>query len=192
MKDDKPTPPLSDEELVFGLLNNDEAIIRHLLFERCTPMFTYIIRSIFDYRADKDELINELYLYLQENDWYKLRQFDYRSKLTTWLSVVAIRFFQKKRETLIENDSDSTLYIEKEKVHDEEAQTIQRIDVAKLLNQLPNERYRYVIHSLIIQDIEPQQLANEMGITVDNLYNIKRRALQQLAIIARKDSGHEK
>lgn len=191
MKDNKPpTLHISDEELVSGILNNDEAIIRHLLFEHCTPMFTYIIRSVFDYRADKDELINELYLYLRDNNWHKLRQFDYRSKLTTWLSVVAIRFFQKKRETLIENVSDSTLYREKEKVYDEQTQTIQRIDVETLLNLLPNERYQYVIHSLIIKDMEPQQLANEMGITVDNLYNIKRRALLQLAIVGRKEAGY--
>lgn len=181
---------LTDEEIVVGLLRNDEATIRHLLFERCASMFAYIIRSIFDHKADKDELVNEFYLYLQENDWYKLRQFDYRSKLTTWLSVVATRFFQRKRDELIENDSNSALYMEKEKVHDEQTQTIQRIDVETLLNRLPNERYRYVIHSLIIKDMEPQHMANEMGITVDNLYNIKRRAMQQLAAIVRKEGGY--
>ncbi len=184
MTKNKPTLPLSDEELVDGMLNNDESIIRHFLFERCTPMFVYIIRNIFNYQADKDELINELYLYLRENDWYKLRQFDYRSKLTTWLSVVAIRFFYKKRDELIENNADSTLYIEES--HNPYMQLIDKMDVASLLKRMTNERYGYVIQKLILEEQEPQQLADEMGITVDNLYNVKRRALQQLIDIVRK------
>lgn len=191
MTSNKLTTPLSDEELVYGILNNDESIIRHFLFECCTPMFMHIIRNIFDYRVDKDELINELYLYLQENNWYKFRQFDYRSKLTTWLSVVAIRFFQKKRNELIENYSGSTLYIKNEKPNDEETQIIQGIDVAALLIRLSNERYRYVIQKLILEDKKPQELANEMGVTVDNLYNVKRRALLKLAHIIRKEEGYE-
>lgn len=100
----------TDKQLVEGMLANNEKIIRYFLFEACTPMLGFIIKNIFDYKVARDELINELYLYLSEDSWHKLRQFDYRSKLTTWLSVVAIRFFQKKRDELIGNGSGSTLY----------------------------------------------------------------------------------
>ncbi len=188
MKNNKPTSLLSDEELVHGILNNDETIISHFFFDRCTPLFLYIIRNIFDYRVDKNELINELYLYLHENDWYKLRQFDYHSKLTTWISVVAIRFFQKKRETLIENNTVNPLYTQ-EDTHNPYTQLTLKMDVAALLKQMPNERYRNVIQSLFFEDIEPERLANRMGITIDNLYNLKRRALQQLLDIVKKEKN---
>lgn len=184
----KDTIALSDKELVEGILDNDERIINYFLFERCTPMFAYIIRNVFDYRADKNELINELYLYLQENNWEKLRKFHYRSKLTTWLSVVAIRFFQKKRAGMIENCSQNPLIIQE--IVDTQDKVISKMDIESVLNKMPNVRYREVIYSLFIEDMEPQLLADKLGITVDNLYNIKRRALQQLAIIGRKEVGY--
>jgi RNA polymerase sigma factor (sigma-70 family) len=182
----------SDKEIVEGILADkpDEHIILYFFFEKCKPLLYYIAGSVFNYRTEKDELINELYLYLQDNDWYKLRQFDYRSKLTTWLSVVAIRFFQKKRAALIENESLSTLYVEKTENVDE--QIHHKLDVEILMNQLPHERYSFVIQKLILEDREPQEVADEMGITVDNLYNIKRRALQQLIQIYRKENGYGK
>jgi DNA-directed RNA polymerase specialized sigma24 family protein len=64
------------------------------------------------------------------------------------------------------------------------------LDVESLVGKLSNERYRFVIQRLILEDKEPQEVANEMGITVDNLYNVKRRAMLQLALIARKEVGY--
>lgn len=151
-------------------------------------MFHYIIHKVFNRQAEKDELVNELYLYLQADDWHKLRQFDYRSRLTTWMKVVAIRFFQKKRNAMIENDSLDTLYMVESGYS--EKQIHQKLDAESLLEKLPNERFRFVIRKLVLEDKEPQELANEMVITVDNLYNIKRRALLQLARIAGKEDGY--
>jgi DNA-directed RNA polymerase specialized sigma24 family protein len=39
----------------------------------------------------------------------------------------------------------------------------------------------------MLEDKEPQEVADEMKITVDNLYNIKRRAMQQLIQIYGKE-----
>ena len=178
---------LTDKEIVTGILAGNKQSICQFFFEECTPIFRYIISKIFDYQAEKDELINELYIYLQENDWKKLRQFDYRSKLTTWISVVATRFFQKKRAALIENESFTPPMVEKVMENDS---IVHKLDIESLLNGLTNERYRSVIRKLVLEDYEPQTLANEMGITVDNLYNIKRRALSQLAHLYRKEDGY--
>jgi RNA polymerase sigma factor (sigma-70 family) len=178
----------SDSEIVNGMLSSDPEIIQHFWFEQCTPMFHHIIYKVFARQAEKNELINELYLHLQANDWQKLRQFDYRSRLATWMSIVAIRFFQKKRNKLIENKSSEPLIIERAESNEE--QIHHRLDVESLINRLPNERSRFVIRKLILEDKEPQDVANEMEITVDNLYNIKRRALLQLARIAGKEDSY--
>lgn len=52
-----------------------------------------------------------------------------------------------------------------------------------ITKKMPNERYRKVIDILDLQDIRPEQLAEEMNVTVDNLYNIHRRALVQLRLV---------
>ena len=177
----------SDKELIEGMLSNNERIICHFFFEACTPMFSFIIKKIFDYKVNRNELINELYLYLQENNWHKLRQFDYRSKLTTWLSVAAIRFFQRKRDELIEKESSETL-IKRTDIVDDVFD--QKFDLDTLINQLTNERYKYVIIELIQKDRKPQDVADEMNVSVDNLYNIKRRAIESLTLIAGKEGRY--
>jgi RNA polymerase sigma factor (sigma-70 family) len=179
---------LSDAEIISGILERDEQIIRYFFFKKCTPMFHFVINRICKEKQEKNELINELYLYLQENDWYKLRQFDYRSQLMTWLSVVAIRFFTKKQVEPIDYDSSNALNVLESE--DREKQLHRKLDVEILINGLPNERYRLVIRELILRDKTPQEVAKEMNITVENLYNIKRRALQQLAQIVGKDGSY--
>jgi RNA polymerase sigma factor (sigma-70 family) len=179
---------LSDKDIVDGILAHDEQIIRYFFFEKCTQMIRYIIHRVFDGQVEKDEIVSELYIFLQENDWHKLRQFDYRSQLMTWMSVVAIRFFQKKRDELIENESSSTLITEK--AEDMEDRIHNKLDVDNLVKRLSNERYRFVIQKLVLEDKEPQEVADEMGITVDNLYNVKRRALLQLAQTVGKENKY--
>lgn len=59
----------------------------------------------------------------------------------------------------------------------------QRIDIHEALKKMPNERYRKVIEILDLQDVRPELLAEEMNVTIDNLYNIHRRALVQLRLV---------
>ncbi|MCD7972703.1 MAG: sigma-70 family RNA polymerase sigma factor [Candidatus Azobacteroides sp.] len=176
---------LSDEKLVEGILSNDEQIIRYFFFRVCTPLFDYIIKNIFNDNVEKDELINEFYLYLRENEWYKVRQFNYRSKLTTWTQVVAIRFFQKKRNRMIEKQNETTLYMKEG--YDPQEKVISRMDIERMLSEMSNKRYQEIIYSLFIEDTAPKELAEKLGITVDNLYNMKRRAMWQLAQLIGKE-----
>ena len=71
--------------------------------------------------------------------------------------------------------------------YDAENITSAKMDVESLLAQMTNLRYAYVIRRLILQDKEPAEVADELGITVDNLYNIKKRALSALFQIAHKE-----
>lgn len=65
--------------------------------------------------------------------------------------------------------------------------TITKMDVTTLIKLMPNDRYRQVIRSLVLEEKGRKEVAIEMGITTENLDNIKSRALRQLAEIARKE-----
>ncbi|MCM1139052.1 MAG: sigma-70 family RNA polymerase sigma factor [Muribaculum sp.] len=133
--------------------------------------------------ATLNELVNEFFLYIAADNWKKIKQFDFRSKLMTWISVVAVRFFQKKRESLIENNSSET-QIEQTKNSISYDMTIDsKLDIHSAINQISNARYRMVIEKLDLEDVSPETLAQEMNVSVDNLYNIHRRALLQLRLI---------
>ncbi len=67
-----------DASLVTSVIQGDREAEHHLFFSLCSPMFEYIIYEIFKGKAEKDELVSELYLYLRENDWYRLRQFQFK------------------------------------------------------------------------------------------------------------------
>lgn len=68
----------------------------------------------------------------------------------------------------------------------------QRIDIHDALNKMQNERYRYVIEMLDLKEMRPDLLAEQMNVTVDNLYNIHRRALLQLRMqMGRKEDYYD-
>lgn len=178
---------MTDQEIIKGLITRDEWVTKDFFFTRCRPLFCKIIGQLFNYDVDYDEFVNELYVYLMDDDARKLREFEYRSSVYTWLKVLAIRFFIKKRDRLIDDSPLKLLYDEPVQSDDKESGLAAESDLERLLSLMSNDRYVYVIRKLMIEDCGPELLADEMGITTANLYNMKRRAMAQLTRIALND-----
>lgn len=178
---------MSDQEIVQGLIDRDNKITEQFFFVKCRPLLTAIMRLVFSYPVDYNEMVNELYKYMLSDDAAKLRQFQYRSSIYQWMKVVATRFFIRQRDLMIEDTSKEPLYDK----HDDEvvdtAQTVaMKIDVDSLLALMDNKRYSDTIRRLVLEDMEPEKYAAEIGVTVDNLYNIKKRAIAALTRVAIK------
>lgn len=178
----------TDQEIVSAILANDCRMIEYFFCKKCSKMLSYIAVSMFDSNINRNELISELFIYLSANNWRKLAQFDFRSSLMTWMSVVAIRFFQKKRIELIESQSSEALINQNAMTNSPIESLDQKIDIMDAINKMKNARYRYAIIALDIEDRQPDEVAKEMAISVDNLYNLHRRALVQLRNILNNDS----
>lgn len=175
---------LDDHDLVDGILNNDKELIKHFFTEKCAGLLTYIMMNVFDGNIDRRELVSELYLFLENNDWQVFRNFQYRSSLITYITVVAVRFFQRRRTQLLDLPGTTDLNNKRGGVTPiVNISNDRSIDVQTALQKMPNERYRKVIEILDLQDVRPELLAEEMNVTVDNLYNIHRRALVQLRLV---------
>ena len=178
---------MTDQEIIQGLIARDNRVTEEFFFVRCRPLFYSIMQKVFDYEVDYDEFVNELYVYLMEDDAVKLRKYEYRSSVYQWLKVLAIRYFMKKRARMIEDTSQDAPYNRQSQSDVSEEDMSAEGDMERLFNNMPNKRYVYVIRRLILDDWEPEQLAQEMHITTANLYNIKRRAIAQLTCAALKD-----
>lgn len=178
---------MTDQEIIQGLIDRDNKITEEFFFEKCRPLFTKIINLVFSYEVDYDEFVNELYVYLMENDAVKLRSFGYRCSVYMWLKILAIRYFIKKRGRMIDINPENPPYDGPELTTNDENEESAKYDLDRLLKQMPSQRYANVIRMLVMEDREPERLANEMGITIDNLYNIKHRAMAQLTRVALKD-----
>lgn len=178
---------MTDKEIIQGLIARDNRVTKEFFFVKCRPLFCSIIQKVFDYEVEYYEFVNELYVYLMANDASKLRNFEYRSTVYQWLKVLAIRFFINKRGRMIDDTSRETLYDGRSQTADAEKDMTAEGDMERLFDNMPNKRYVHVISRLILEDWEPEQLAQEMNITTANLYNIKRRAMAQLTRVALND-----
>lgn len=178
---------MTDQEIIQGLIARDNRVTKEFFFDKCRPLFYSIMQKVFDYVVEYDEMVNELYVYLMDNDASKLRNFEYRSSVYQWLKVLAVRFFIHKRWQMIDDTSQDTPYNGCQQQADTEKDMTAEGDMERLFDNMPSKRYVYVIRRLVLEDWEPEQLAREMNITTANLYNIRRRAMTQLTRAALND-----
>lgn len=172
----------TDRQFVADLLANDGKALECLLYDR--------YRSLLRFNAMKaapnvpvDDLVQELYLYISADNWARLKKYDPELPFERWFSVVSYRFFKDFSLRMI----DSRRQIPITKIEDQRllnAGTTQMnhmmMDIKKGFDELEPPRDREILTALILHDEEPQEVANRFNVTVDNLYNIKRRALAKL------------
>ena len=121
----------------------------------------------------------------------RLRQFNYESTLYQWLKVTAIRHCLrlKGQGRVIEDESKEPLD-NSGKCASSTEDTHAVADMEVLLGRMRNQRYALVIRLLILEGQAPEDVARQLAVNVDNLYNIKRRAIQALTEVALKDKRY--
>jgi RNA polymerase sigma factor (sigma-70 family) len=181
---------MSDKEIIGRILGHDAEITKDFFYVRCRPLFLSVIRSMFDYPIEYDEFVNEVYTLLMENDGARLRQFKGDSSIFQWLKVIVIRHFLKQKSMMIDGTSKETPYYYNQEKYErcgelerEEA----RWDLEQLLEGMQNKRYSFVLKRLILDGADNDVVAKEMNVKVENLYNIKKRAIDALVDIALSD-----
>ena len=260
---------MEKEKAVVTRICNDDNFAYYFFHEKCRPLFSKILWTIFGNNSDYDELVNELYLLLKKPNvdgeyWHALKTYDYRTTLFDWIKTVAVRhFYNSSKQTFdipihildtavleniigemekaecrkymwfkyVEQMEDAQvaikLDVEKAKLRNlarkaikqfktvvehrypeyydnlfskadsnnvdindvsnklsDKADSEIKLDINQYLQAMPNERYRHVIFSIFIKDMELEELALEMNTQVSNIYNIKKRALDQLRDLA--------
>ena len=132
-------------------------------------------------------------------DAHILRSFSFRSSLFTWLNRVAIRFFIRNKNQLIGNTSSVSLYSQ----NAVSTRQLDEVDAQMQVEQLfllmkqgkrgqrlrDVERYILVIRRLDIEGCSPQQVAEELQVRIEAVYNIRTRAMKALRRTALKEEG---
>ena len=177
---------MNHREIIKALIAHDNYVTRQFFYQNCRPLFYKLIGDIFTTHVDYDELVNELYLHLMEDDARRLRSFNGDSSIYQWMKKVAYNFFLdlKLHRRVIENESNDSLYEKRDELVDSSEQEAQ-MDVATLIDQIENERYRMVLQKVVIEGMDYDELSEITGLKKSNLYNIKKRAMAELERIAR-------
>lgn len=173
---------LSDRQFVADLLANNGKALECLLYDRFRRLLRFNAMKAAP-NVPVDDLVQELYLYLSSDNWARLRRYDPDLPFNRWLSVVSYRFFKDFSLRMI----DSRRQIPITTIEDQQllnAGTSQMnhimMDIQQGLDKLEPPRDREILTALLLHDEEPQAVADRFNVTVDNLYNIKRRALARL------------
>ena len=159
---------LSDKQLVEMLLSNDDAVVDYVFFHRCNGIFTRVINDVFQSQVKKEELITDFYLFLSADDWRRLRQFEFRSELNTWLTVVAIRYFSKKKDSMQTKTEDLDPLLMK---RDNQIP----LELYEAIDKLPQHRERMALLGELAGK-KAETIAEELGCTVTAVYNLTKKA----------------
>lgn len=89
---------MTDKETVKRLIANDPDTVREFFFVRCRPVLAYIGRFFCRQRQSAEEMIGEFYEFISADNWHKLRIFRYSCSLNAYVTVIASRYFQRKRD----------------------------------------------------------------------------------------------
>ena len=182
-----------DRILDDGLIRKDDRITAEFLRDY-RPLFITAVRLVYDDHKDEEfinDAIGEIYYYLVRNDAAKLKSFKGESSFGAWLKIVVIRLlkYKKKYGKLIDSVT-SDIHSEKEIeqnagiIEDTMSAFEAKEYLEYLFSKMSNKRYVDVIRALVLEDKKPKYIAMFMGITVDNLYNVKKNALDALKKIA--------
>ncbi|MBP5557196.1 MAG: sigma-70 family RNA polymerase sigma factor [Bacteroidales bacterium] len=176
--------PFSDADIQEGLLGNEAQMIRYVFYEHFHTMLRFNAQKAAGNKSvGLDDLIQELYLYMSRNNWEKLRKYSTEYPFASWFSVVSYRFFKDYTHSMI--DSSRNLPIAEMSDHNISIAGTSRIetmmiDIKAAISKLTPPRDKEVVEAFLINEEEPAEIAQRLNVSVDNLYNIKRRALAKL------------
>lgn len=174
-----------DKKIVSSLLHFEQLPTAEFFYGKSYPVF----KSLYDrYTTDCAEVIDfihEIYVDIlkprQVGHRCKLETFNYKCSLENWVGVVAIRYcyhqFKKFIPTDDLTDSDRLSVSEPSILTD--MGTLNREDVETIINMMPNERYRQLIRYRYLDELDNEETAKKMGMSMDNFYNKHRAAKVQ-------------
>jgi len=173
-----------DAQLVAELLAGNEGALHYVFYDHFNPLLKMnAYKAAGTKQVEYDDLVQELYLYLSDNDWEKLRKYNPERPFINWFSVVSYRFFKDFSCSMI----DLSNQIPISNMNDHQTAFISNgtigtimMDIKRAISKLKPPRDSEILEALLLRDEEPETVAKRHNVTVDNLYNIKRRAIAKL------------
>ena len=187
-----------------AIINRDKRVTWQFFYIHCFPLFKSIYDNYYTDCADVKEFIDEIYILTvapsKKTGRCQMENFKGESTLTSWLKVVCLFYCYKKYKRKIrmsivnphstsdtENDDTNDRFIEKGGSIKMNLDSLNREDSEKILGLMPDERYRTLIRLRYMELLTNEETAKALGMTMDNYYNIHKRAKAQFENVCRKE-----
>lgn len=144
---------------------------------RFRPLIRWAVRKTAEMRgrnlgaSEADDLVQEVFVALLENDSRRLKQFDpAKGKLESWIAMIARQTTLKKLEPLPPPPLPE---------HLEAPGLEQPVDLQEALKTLP-PREALCLALLVEQGMEAGRVASILGVRRQGVYEIRERALEKI------------
>ena len=131
-----------------------------------------------------NDLVDEFFLYLYEDNWRRLKTFDgTKASLSTWISVTSFRFFKSYKHSKIDSNGLISVSDKWESFVGDWVQSCDAglmMDIYQAINTITNERDREIAKLIFVEDKEFQVVADRFDLSIDYVYTVKNRLVKQL------------
>ena len=150
---------MTDQQIVNKLIIGDHRTIKDFFFVRCKPMLIYIGQYFCQHKHTPEELIGEFYEFLSADDWHKLRIFKYTCSLNSYVTIIASRYFQHKRDKEL-LPLDENIALVKNLQDDSNGDAFFMEDLNKVIRRLqPFDRF--LVQRILIDGEKPGDILDE-------------------------------
>ena len=150
---------MTDQQIVNNLIIGDHRTIKDFFFVRCKPMLIYIGQYFCQHKHTPEELIGEFYEFLSADDWHKLRIFKYTCSLNSYVTIIASRYFQHKRDKELLPLDENIAFV-KNLQDDRHSDAFFMEDLGKIIARLqPFDRF--LVQRILIDGEKPGDILDE-------------------------------
>lgn len=174
-----------DRKIVPSLLRMEQLPTAEFFYGKTYPVFKSLHKRYHTDCAEVIDFIHEIYVDIIEprvvSGRCKLETFNFKCSLKNWIGVVAIRYcqYKYKKHIPIEESSDDDRILPSEPSILTDMGTLNRNDVEAIISMMPTKRYQDLIRYRYLDELDNEETAKKMGMTMDNYYNKHRAAKLQ-------------
>jgi len=199
-----------DLKIAKSLINRDERVTRRYYYEQCYPLFKSIYDNYYTDCKCCKEFMDEIYVTVlapsKTTGKCQMENFRGESTLASWLKTACLYYCYNKYELKkripvyeplpynTEKDENDDVFGDRSKMEELsnpiDFSGMNRSDVEALLSLLPNARYRRLIRLRYLDQRSNEETANELGMSMDNYYNVHLRAKAQYNEVCRKEEAN--
>jgi RNA polymerase sigma-70 factor (ECF subfamily) len=182
---------LNDQSLVSAVLSGNRAALQEFI-KRHERLVSYMVARLVDDKSDREELCQDIFLKAYE----KLSEFNFQSRLSTWIATIAYRHgvnhLRKRKVKWLElpEDADNWNFIEPEnteqKIEDEDLERI----ILENVRELPPQ-YKIVLTLYHIENMNYTEIGETTGMPEGTVKNYLFRARNLLKERVKKYLGTE-
>lgn len=198
-----------DLQIAKSLINRDERVTRDYYYKDCYPLFKSIYDNYYTDCKCCKEFMDEIYIVVlapsKITGKCQMENFRGESTLRSWLKTACLYYCYNKfklKPPIFEplprdpgkKDDDDDVISDRKK--DEflsnpiDFSGMNRADVEALLSMMPNTRYRNIIRLLYLEQKTHKEVAEALGMSMDNYYNKRILAEKQYKQVCRKEEAN--